>query len=44
MVDFQGVIGSLVLLAFIAWVSYDWFSRWRNEKKQKEQCLENMRV
>jgi len=36
MFDFQGVIGTLILLAIIAWVAYDWFNRWRNERKQKK--------
>ena len=36
MVDLKGVIGSLVLFAVLVWVVYDWFNRWRNERKQKK--------
>ena len=36
MVDFYGVIGSLVLILIIMFVGYDWFCRWRNERKQKK--------
>ena len=36
MVDFQGVVGAFVLLVILAFLMYDWFNRWRNERKQKK--------
>ena len=36
MFNFKGVIGTLVLLAVIIWVGYDWIHKWRNERRQKK--------